>query len=295
MPHRRPSMSIIISAESTIDLPKDILQKYKIHTIPFTLVMGEEIAHDGEVLGEDLFAYTERTGKLAKTTAVNREEFDKYFNELLKEGDEVIHFSLSSEMSSAYNNAVSVAEGLNGRVHVVDSRVLSTGIALEAIYASKLADAGYSSEEIVTMVMERIPFNQTSFGLESVNYLYKGGRCSGVKNFVVSTLGLKPRILVEDGKMVPSKIFRGSMSRWVKKYVELTLNQFDNPDHELVFITYSSCDEEIVNATKETLKAAGFKTIYPTRAGGTVCCHCGPHCLGILYMNDGDHPVTKKQ
>lgn len=288
-------MSIIISAESTIDLPKEILKEYKINTVPFTLVMGEEVAHDGEVLGEDLFAYTEKTGKLAKTTAVNRDEFEKYFAKLLKKGDEVIHFSLSSEMSSAYNNALAVAEGLNGRVHVVDSRVLSTGIALEAIYASKLADAGYSSEEIVEMVKERIPYNQTSFGLESVNYLYKGGRCGGVKNFVVSKLGLKPRILVEDGKMSPSKIFRGSMRRWVEKYVELTLKQFDNPDHELVFITYSSCDEEIVEETRKTLIEAGFKKIYATRAGGTVCCHCGPHCLGVLYMNDGDHPVTPKE
>ncbi len=290
-------MSIIISAESTIDLPKNILEQYKIRTVPFTLVMGEEQGHDGEVLGKDLFAYTERTGKLAKTTAVNQEEFREYFTNLLKEGDEIIHISLSSEISSAHSNAVVIANEIApDRIHVIDSRVLSTGIALEAIYASKLVDAGYSSKEIVEKVKKRIPFNQTSFGLESVAYLYKGGRCSGVKNFVVSTLGLKPRILVVDGKMTPSKIFRGSMKRWVKKYVEATLEQFDNPDHDLIFITYSSCDDdEIIKETIVRLKEAGFKEIIPTKAGGTICCHCGPHCLGILYMNDGDHPIVPKR
>ncbi len=289
-------MSIIISAESTIDLPKEMLAEFKIRTVPFTLVMGEVTEHDGEVLGDDLFAYTEKTGKLAKTTAVNRDEFEKYFNELLKEADEVIHFSLSSEMSSAYNNACSVAATLGGKVHVIDSRVLSTGIALEAIYASKLNQAGYSADEIVEMVKARIPYDQTSFGLESVEYLYKGGRCSSVKNFVVSKLGLKPRILVENGKMAASKIFRGSMKRWVRKYAESILEQFNNPDHELVFITYSSCeDQEILDDTYNLLKENGFKDIRFTRSGGTVSCHCGPHCLGVLYMNDGDHPVEPKK
>lgn len=287
-------MSIRISAESTIDLPKEELAKYKISTIPFTLVMGEEEGKDGEVLGEDLFAYTERTGQLARTAAVNREEYKVYFEKLLKEADEVVHITLSSGISAAHSNAVAAAEEFEGKVHVIDSLSLSTGIALLAIYASRLNEAGYSAKEIVELVEARRATNQTSFALESVNYLHKGGRCSAVKNFVVSSLGLRPRILVTNGKMAPSKIFRGSMRNWVAKYTETTLEQFNNPDREYVFVTFSSCDDDIVESVIARLKEYGFRNVIPTHAGATICCHCGPHCLGVLYLNDGEHPIVSK-
>lgn len=289
-------MAIILSAESTIDIPQNLLDLYQIKTVPYMIVMDETEAKDGEVLGDDLFAFTEKTGRLARTTAVNQATFHDYFAELTKDGDEVIHFSLSSCFSSSCGNATLAAEDFGGKVRVVDSRVLSSGIALLAIYARKLVDAGYSADEIVSLVKERIPYDQTSFGLESVNYLYKGGRCSALKMLGANLLGLKPRIVVENGSMKPSKTFRGSMATWVKKYVEATLADYPNYDHDVVFITYSSCeDEEIIEWVKAKLTEKGFKTIYPTRANGTVCCHCGPHCLGILYLNDGDHPVTPKQ
>ncbi len=289
---------IILSAETTIDIPEELLAQYDIHVLPYTIVMGDKEFRDGQVKGEDLFAYTDETGKLARTAAVNREEFQAHFESLLKDHPDadIIHFTLSSEMSAAYNNACAVAEGFGGHVHIIDSRVLSTGIALQAIYARKLIDAGYSVDEIIEKVKERIPYDQTSFGLESVNYLYKGGRCSALAMLGANLLGLRPQILVVDGKMKPGKKFRGKMRKWSKDYIDATLAQFNNPDHEVVFITYSSVMHfEVIEWAKARLEQEGFKTIYVTRANGTICCHCGPKCLGILYFNDGDHPVTPKQ
>ncbi len=286
-------MKICISAESTIDLPKELLKEWDIRTLPFTLLMGEEHALDGEVGSAALFAYTEKTGQLPKTSAVNRFQYEEHFKKLRAEYDAIVHIALSSKISSACENAKAVAEEMEG-VYVVDSLSLSTGIALEAIYARKLANAGKSPEEIVKLVEERIPFNQTSFSLESVNYLYKGGRCSMLQMLGANLLGLKPEIFVKDGAMIAGKKYRGPMKKVVMAYVEDTLEMFPNIDPEQVFITYSTAPDDVVEAVKKRLVEAGFKRIDSTRAGGTISCHCGPHCLGILYMNDGPHPVEGK-
>ncbi len=286
-------MKIAISAETTVDLQKDLLDFYSISTVPYTLIFGEKAQFDGIVVGEDLFKYTEETGKLAKTSCVNLAQFQAHFKKLLADSDYVIHFSLSSDMSASYSNAVNAANELGGKVAVIDSRTLSTGIALQCIYAKKLVDAGYPFEDVVKMVKERVPFTQASFGCEAVNYLYKGGRCSAMAALGANILHIRPQIIVKDGKMISGKKFRGPMEKWVMDYVETTLQEFNHPDYDEVFITYSSAPDDVVDKVRERLKQAGFKHIMNTYASGTVSCHCGPHTLGILYFNDGPHPVKK--
>jgi DegV family protein with EDD domain len=284
-------MRIALSAETTIDLQKDLLSFYDINIVPYTIIMGEKSELDGVVKGEDIFAYTAKTGKLAKTSAVNQEQFKQHFAKILKNHDEIIHFSLSSDMSSSFNNATLAGKEL-GHVHVIDSRSLSTGIALLAIYARKLIDSGKDVDEIVELINKRVPYVQASFGLEAVNYLYKGGRCSAVAALGANLLQLRPQIIVKDGKMISGKKFRGPMIKWVKDYVDLTLSEFKNPDHDEVFITYSSAPDEVVDYVRKRLKDAGFKHVMNTTANGTVSCHCGPHTLGVLFINDGEHKVA---
>ena len=282
-------MKIAISAESTIDLPKEQLERFDIHTLPFTLIMGENSVLDGEILPEKLFEFTDTTGKLPKTSAVNEYQFREHFKKLKDEGYEaIIHFSLSSAISSACNNAMKVKEEFEN-VYVIDTKSLSTGIALLAIQARKLAKQGLSPEEIYEKSLNRVKHVQASFSLESVNYLYKGGRCSMLSMLGANILHLKPEIYVntETGKMAAAKKYRGPMKKVVLNYVEDTLEQFSTPDLSLVFITYSTAPDEVVEAVTDRLKKRGFEEIITTHAGGTISCHCGPHCLGILYLNDG--------
>ena len=134
---------------------------------------------------------------------------------------------------------------------------------------------------------KRIPYDQTSFVLKRLDYLYKGGRCSSLAYFGANLLKIRPQILVKDGKMISGKKYRGDFSHVVKSYVRDTLEEFDNPDLEEVFVTYTTCDKETVEQVKETLKERGFKNIHETRANATVTSHCGEFTLGILYINDG--------
>lgn len=280
-------MKICISAESTIDLSKELLEKYHIRTIPFEVLLGEDEYHDGDITSQDIFDYVAKTKVLPRTTAINEYQYRDYFEGILNEGyDAIIHFSLSSQISTSYSQAVRATRKVD-HVFVVDSQSLSTGIALEAIYASKLADKGLSPEEIVEKVTARVPYVQASFVIQTLEYLHKGGRCSGLAMLGAALLRIKPQIIVSEGKMAPAKKYIGRKSQVVEAYCKDTLEQFANPDLSIAFVTHTQATPEMVAVAIEALKNRGFKTIYETKAGATITSHCGPMTLGILFINDG--------
>lgn len=279
-------MKIAVTAESTVDMPKELLDKYDVKTLPFTVTLGENNLLDGEVSADEIIAYVNNSKTLPKTSAVNKTQYDSFFDELLTEYDGVIHFSLSSELSSAYNNAVASANERK-KVFVVDSRSLSTGIALLCIYARKLADDGEDLQTIYNKCMKRIPKVQASFVLSRVDYLYRGGRCSVLSYLGANILKIKPQILVKNGKMVSGKKYRGKFVGVIETYCKNVLAEFDTPDLSEVFLTYTTATQEELDVAYKYLVDAGFTNIHVTRANGTITSHCGENCLGILYINDG--------
>ncbi len=281
-------MKIAISAESTIDLTQDLIEKYNINIVPFHIVLGDKEYEDDKVTTDEIIEFVDKNKILPKTSAVNEVQFETAFSKLLKTYDAVIHFSLSSNISSAYDNAYRVAEKYK-QVYVIDTKSLSTGIALLAIFAAKLAENGEKPENIVKKCLARVPQVQASFVLKRLDYLYKGGRCNSLAYFGANLLKLRPQILVKDGKMQSGKKYRGNFERVVDNYCKDTLEQFDTPDLEEAFITYTTADDATIQIAYNALKEKGFKNIHITRAHGTITSHCGENCLGILYINDGEN------
>ncbi len=279
-------MKIAISAESTVDLPKDILQEFDIHTIPYTVIMNEKEFFDGEIAPEEIFAKVEETKTLPKTSAINETQYEEYFKNLLKEYDAIVHFTLSSALSSSCKNARMASEKLKN-VYVCDSKSLSTGIALLAIYARKLVNEGFSAKEVFEKTNARVPKVQASFVLKKLEYLYKGGRCSALSYFGANLLHIRPQIILKEGKMGPHKKYRGNMDKVVANYCKDTLEEFNTPDLSVAFVTYTTATDEMVKAAKQSLIDRGFEKIYETKAGATISSHCGENTLGILYINDG--------
>lgn len=280
-------MRIAVSAESTNDLSKELLEKYDIKVIPYEIVHGDKQFKDGDLTTEELFALVDQSGQLPKTNALNEYEYTEYFEGLLKEYDAVVHVCLSSGITSSCGNAIRAMSNVKN-VFVVDSQTLSTGIGLLLIYARELADAGVSPEEIAKKLDERKAKLQVSFVIERLDYLFKGGRCNSLAYFGANLLKLRPRIILKNGKMGADKKYRGKMGMVVAKYCQETLDEFDTPDLDKVFITYTTATEEMVEAARVALTERGFKNIYETRAGGTIASHCGGNTLGILYFNDGE-------
>lgn len=278
---------IAITLDSACDLSKELIEKYDFKTIPFGVYLGDTLYRDGEVDPEVIFEYADKNKTLPKTNAVNEAAFNDFFTEILKDHDAIIHFDISSEMSSAYQNAVNASKNFKN-VYVIDSRTLSTGISLEAIYARKLTETMDDPEKIVKMVEARIPKVQASFVIERLDYLYKGGRCSSLALLGANLLKIRPEIEVLSGTMKNTEKFRGKMADCVSKYCRSTLEKYNHPDKSVIFITHSVADPELVEAAKAVVAEYGFENVYETTAGCTVSSHCGKNTLGILYINDGE-------
>lgn len=278
---------IAISLDSACDLSKELIEKFDFKIIPFGVNLGDKFFYDGEITPEEIFEYADNNKTLPKTNAVNEESFKEHFAKILNDYDAIIHFDISSEMSSAYQNAVNASKNFKN-VYVVDSRTLSTAISLEAIYAKKLTETMDDPAKIVELVKKRIPAVQASFIIERLDYLYKGGRCSGLALLGANLLKIRPEIEVLNGNMKNTEKFRGKMADCVTKYCRATLEKYNHPDKSVIFITHSVADKELVDAAKAVVSEYGFENVYETTAGCTVSSHCGKNTLGILYINDAE-------
>ncbi len=278
---------IAISLDSACDLSKELIEKYDFKVIPFGVNLGDKFFYDGEISPEEIFEYADNNKTLPKTNAVNEEAFKEHFAKILNDYDAIIHFDISSDMSSTYQNAVNASKNFKN-VYVVDSRTLSTAISLEAIYAKKLTETMDDTAKIVELVKKRIPAVQASFIIERLDYLYKGGRCSGLALLGANLLKIRPEIEVLNGNMKNTEKFRGKMADCVTKYCRATLEKYNHPDKSVIFITHSVADKELVDAAKAVVSEYGFENVYETTAGCTVSSHCGKNTLGILYINDAE-------
>ncbi len=278
--------NVKVSSDSISDLG-NLYEERGIARLPIPIVLGDRTGVDGDITPSDIYDFFDRTKTTPKTSAITPEEYYNFFSAQTEDGSELVHFTISSEMSSCYRNAVAAAERCKG-VYVVDSRNLSTGAGLLVLYADDLAKAGLSGAEIKAKADARSGAVQASFVVDTMTFLYRGGRCSGVAAFIASVLKIKPCIAVTGGKMEVCQKYRGSTDKAIVKYVADTLRSYPDPDLKYVFVTHTSARPEVVETVKrEVLAVFPSANIIETIAGATVTSHCGKGTLGVLYFNDG--------
>lgn len=284
-------MKIALSTESSSDLPKNLKEEYGVHVIPFTVVKGEEMIKDGDEPLESLYSFVEEKKILPRTTAVNIEEFKEHFSNLLKEYDVVIHVSMSHACSSAYENALAASKDFDGKVYVIDSLVFHTGQALLVLYAASLISEGLSPEEIVESLKERAGHISTTATLETVNYLYKGGRCNALAMIGANILGIRPMVELREGEIKLAKKFIGTRKMWTNAYINFVLNRIEKggADKTVVFVSSTTDMPEATETAIRKLKEAGFENVLTSKAGATIGTHTGPGTFSIEYFCDGPH------
>lgn len=281
-------MNIRICADSTCDLSPELVEKYNIGIMPLYIVKDGVSYADGlEIRPQDIYDYVRAGGKMCSTAAVSVADYETFFAEQRKQCDALIHFHISSEMSSCYQNACIAAQSVPG-VYPVDARNLSTGIGQLVIAAAELAAEGsMSAEEICSVMLEKREKLDVSFVLDTLEYLRKGGRCSTVAALGANLLSLKPCIEVRNGVMGVGKKYRGTLGKCIVQYVRDRLEGRDDIDLKRIFITDSTgfTQEELDAMEAEVRRCQPFEEILHTHAGCTVSNHCGPRCVGILYFH----------
>lgn len=272
-----------IFSDSTCDLSPRLVSQYDIGIIPLYVNFGEKSYRDGiDITTPQLYQLVEKTGSLPSTAAASPGEIIAAFKPYVDAGREVLFIGISSELSATVNNArLAAAQLPEGKVTVVDSRNLSTGIGLLVLEAADLAGRGLGAEAIAAGLAPLIPNVETEFIIDTLEYLHKGGRCSGIARFVGSMLRIRPSIKVKDGRMYPAEKFRGSRK---KALTGLLANALANRDKIAgrVFVTHSVSDNG--PWLKEQLEQHTEAEVFITQAGCVISSHCGPNTIGILYI-----------
>lgn len=277
-----------IIADSTCDLSVELIDRYGISILPLHILLKEEEYEDGRnITPEEIFAWSDEHKTTPHTSAPSMESAMELMGNLLQDGSQLVCFAISEEMSTSANVMRLAAGELNAedRVTVIDSRNLSTGIGLLVIEAAIMAQEGKTAEEIYAHIQELIPKVRASFVVDTLVYLHRGGRCSGLSAMLGSAIRLHPRIVVEDGKMSSDRKYRGKINSVVLSYAKDLEEAMQDGRPDRVFITHSGCDAQAVEEVRSYLRSLNiFDEILETRAGGVVSSHCGPGTLGVLFI-----------
>lgn len=276
-----------IIADSCSDLSPELIEKYKIGIVPLDVLIGDTNYKDGVNLStRQLFKLVELTGVLPKTSAPSFAAFQHAF----RHPGEIVYISISSMLSATYQSALLARETLKRvDIHIIDSLNLSTGIGLLVVTAAELAARGLNAEQIVAEINQLVPKVHSSFVIDTLEYIYKGGRCSAIEMLVGGILKIRPVIEVRgDGSLGVKRKVNGTRKKALLSMVEDFSRDIAALDKRRVFITHTLTDEAIADAyflRTEIEKLVGVDEILFTTAGATIASHCGPETIGILYLS----------
>ena len=279
---------VVITADSTCDLPKSIIEENNIIITPLSILLGDKTYTDGvDIFPSDIYDYVSKTGTLPKTSAVTPAQYFEVFDKITSQGKAVVHIALSSAISSSCQNAC-LAAGDFDDVYVVDSKSLCAGMGLLVLKACDFRAKGFDARKIANRVNSIVPKVSTTFVLDTLEYLHKGGRCSGVAKFGANLLGIKPSIGVDPklGSLDVIKKYRGKLDNVYKQYAEDCLKNVNKIDTSRIVIADSGgVSSEVISYTMGLIAGkAKFDEIITADAGCTISSHCGPKTLAIFYI-----------
>lgn len=281
--------SVVITADSTCDLPESLIEKNDIEIIPLSILLGDDEYLDGvDVKPKDIYEFVKKNNILPKTSAVTPARYQEVFSRLVSEGKQVVHIGFSSALSSTYQNAL-VASADFEDVYCVDSKNLCTAMGLLVLKACDMRDKGMSAKRIAEKVTKLVPKVSATFVLDNLEYLHKGGRCSSVARFGANVLGIKPSIAVDTavGTLDVAKKYRGKMDVVYKQYANDCLKDLNKIDTQRIVIANSGgIPAESLAFAKGLVEGKDkFEQIIYADAGCTISSHCGPKTLAIFYIS----------
>lgn len=279
---------VLITADSTCDLPSHIIEQHDIEILPLSVLLGDKSYYDGiNVFPEEIYAYVDQTGTLPKTAAVTPAQYYEVFEKAHDDGKAIVHIGLSSAISSSYQNACIAASEFDD-VYCIDSKSLCTAMGLLVLKACDFRAKGFDAKKIYNRVNTLVPKVSTTFVLDNLEYLHKGGRCSSVAKFSANILGIKPSIAVDPatGKMDVAKKYRGKMDVVYKQYINDCLKNVNKIDTSRIVIANSGgISPEIISFAKGVVEGkANFDEVILADAKCTISSHCGPKTLAIFYI-----------
>ena len=280
----------VIFTDSACDIGSSLLKEWNVESVEMNFRFeNEDKEYSNSEMAISTFYGRMKDGDIAKTAAVNPEKFLAAFEEVLKNGTDILYLGFSSGLSTTYNSAKIAAEDLlskylERKLITVDTLAASSGQGLLVYLASQKKSEGASMEEVADYI-ESIKLKLCHwFTVEDLVYLKRGGRVSPTVAFVGTLLGIKPILHVDNaGKLINVSKARGrkaSLNAIIDKYGELA----EDKANGTVFISNAGCFEDAVylkNAVKEKY-GAEVKVI--SDIGPVIGAHSGPGTVALFFI-----------
>ena len=280
---------IKITADRCIDLPIEELDAREISTMSCYINMGGKSYEDMiDITPEEILAHYKATGEVAKTAAKSPEQYYEFFKQFTDKGMPVIHLAASKGVSAICGFAIEASKRFDN-VYVVDTRSLSGGVALLSRYIEDLMAEGETDPQKIAEACEKQRDKiHDSFLIDSMEFIRKAGRCTGLTFLLANLLKIKPVIMVdkESGLMRPSEKFRGNSRKVIAEYVKSTFTKFPNPDLKRIYVVQSTPDEEMLQYFKDTIaQYHKFEIVQPTVTGCNCFVHAGTNVFGVFFFS----------
>ena len=273
-------------SDSTCDLSKELLQLHEIDLIPLYVNFKDESYFDGvNLTTEQMYRHIEQVGMLPKTAAASPGSFYEIFDQYLLDGYEIIYTGIGSKFSATFQSAYTAKQMLHtNKIFLIDSQNLSSGSGLLVLKAASMRSQGLSAEIIAQKLNELVPKVRSQFVIDTLEYLYKGGRLNALSTIMGTMLKIKPIIKVRDGEMAVGKKGRGS----IKIGIDLMLSEIfaskAEIDEEFCMITHSMADASVDYIRNQLTAELNFQNLLETKAGCVISSHCGKGTIGVLYL-----------
>jgi len=276
---------IKLITDSTCDLSPELIRQHDIEVVPLFVNFGEESYLDGvNLTTPQMYQKISECGFLPKTAAASPGSLTEAFKKYLDLGYKILFMGIGNKFSATLTSANSAKQLLESPdIHLIDSANLSSGTGLLLLKAAKFRDQGDDLATIEAKIKALVPKVRTQFVINTMEYLYKGGRCNSLQALMGTFLKIKPIIKVVDGGMAVGKKGHGKITSGIDIMLDEVHGLKDQLDQDFLMITHSMADESAVYIT-ERIKDLPIKNIYPTHAGCVISSHCGQGCIGILYI-----------
>ena len=277
---------MILSTDSTANLPKEYYEKYNIKMIPMQINLNDVIYNDlSDELPVQEYYKKMKEGATPTTAQINEYNAREYFENLLKSGEDILHIGFSSTLSGSTFTLKRVADELNqtnsNKIYVIDSLNASCGEGLLVLKARELIDAGKSIEEVKNEIEAIVPYACSYFTVEQLKYLVRGGRVGKFSGIVGTLLNIKPVLRVnEEGKLVSYKKII-TRKKAIQEMANTVAEKIADKSH--VLIAHAVCEDEaksFANRLKETLAVDPVITDLTQVIG----CHTGPGLLAVFFI-----------
>lgn len=272
-------MTVII-ADSACDLPLDELEQLNVEMLSLRVYIGGKEYADGRDLPyKRFYELMDDLNELPKTSLVSVGEFIEAFNRYPTA--DIVVLTMASKLSGTYQSAVLAKESVGrSNIHVLDSGTVSVPLGILIKIAVQMRDRGQQTAEIVAKMRELIPKIRIYAIIDSLRYLVKGGRITGLKGMIGEVLNLKPIVSIIDGIVSPVAMARG-MKKAQKELVRL-LREKQHPDLSLPLGLAYTVHLKYV---EEFHKICPFRpTQKPYHLGSVVGSYGGPGVVAIGYF-----------